>query len=198
MNPNQLNIDILRAFGVDTKCVTQADIQLRPNKYPEVNVTMVPWPLEPVGAMLKSIALRCHLVPPPAAAPEPAPAPPPLDIEAMCNTARQCVRIAIEWAGDDAKDALLLRSARYNQAHGLPLSSAHLVALAAEVRKTLGVLKQLHKGLVSFEEACAQLDLPELPVFHIDPTSKVTNWEPTHPTKWAPRRFGWDEGGSNA
>ena len=82
MNPNQLNIDILRAFGVDTKCVTQADIQLRPNKYPEVNVTMVPWPLEPVGAKLKSIALRCQLVPIPAAAPEPEPepAPPPLDI----------------------------------------------------------------------------------------------------------------------
>ena len=45
MNPNQLTIDILRAFGVDTKYVTQADIQLRPNKYPEVFVTMVPWPL---------------------------------------------------------------------------------------------------------------------------------------------------------
>ena len=60
-----------------------------------------------------------------------------LDIVAMCNTARQCVRIAIEWAGDDAKDALMLRSARYNRAHGLPLSSAHQVALAAEVRKTL-------------------------------------------------------------
>lgn len=119
-------------------------------------------------------------------------------IATMCNTARLCVRIAIERACDDAKDALMLRSARYNQAHGLPLSSAHQVALAAEVRKTLGVLKQLHKGLVSFEEACAQLDLPELPVFHIDPTSKVTNWEPTHPTKWAPRLFGWDEGGSNA
>ena len=137
MNPNQLNTDILRAFGVDTKHVTQADIQLRPGKFPEVNVTMVPWPLEPVGAKVKSIALRCHLVPTPAAAPEPEPAPPPLDIEAMCNTARQCVRIAIEWAGDDAKDALTLRSAQYNRDHGLPLSSAHRVALDRNARKRL-------------------------------------------------------------
>ena len=135
MNPNQLTIDILRAFGVDTKYVTQADIQLRPNMYPEVNVTMVPWPLEPIGAKLKSIALRCQLVP--VQPPAPVPAPPPLDIEAMCNTARQCVRIAIEWAGDDAKDALLLRSAQYNRDHGLPLSSAHRVALDRNARKRL-------------------------------------------------------------
>lgn len=112
----------------------------------------------------------------------------------MCNTAPPCVRIAIERACDDAKDALMLRSARYNQAHGLPLSSAHLVALAAEVRKTLGVLKQLHKGLVSFEEACAQLDLPELPVFPHRPHQQSHQLGADHPTKWAPRRFGWDEG----
>ena len=196
MNPNQLTIDILRAFGVDTKRVTQADIQLRPNKYPELIVTMVPWPLEPIGAKLKSIALRCHLVPTPAAAPEPEPAPPPLDIEAMCNTARQCVRIAIEWAGDDAKDALMLRSALWAKAYGLPLTSAQEVALEADRRKANQNL--IAKGNDTVKAVCEMLGVPPLTQCEIDPGIDIINWEPADPTKWAPSRFGWDEGGSNA
>lgn len=193
MNPNQLTIDILRAFGVDTKYVTQADIHLRTNKYPELIVTMVPWPLEPVGAKLKSIALRCHLVPTPAAAPEPEPAPPPLDIEAMCNTARQCVRIAIEWAGDDAKDALMLRSALWAKAYGLPLTSAQKVALEADRRKAYQNL--IAKGNDTVKTVCEMLGVPPLTQFEIDPSIDIINWKPTDPTKWAPRSF---EGGSNA
>ena len=135
MNPNQLNTDILRAFGVDTKCVTQADIELRPGKFPEVNVTMVPWPLEPVGAKLKSIALRCHLVPAPAAAPEPEPAPPLLDIEAMCNKAQHCIYVAIQRAGDEALHQMNLRSAAYNSERGYPLTKNQLRAAAAERRR---------------------------------------------------------------
>ena len=147
MNPNQLTIDILRAFGVDTKCVTQADIQLRPGKFPEVNVTMVPWPLEPVGAKLKSIAMRCQLVPIPAAAPEPEPAPPPLDIEAMCNTARQCIYVAIQRAGDEALHQMNLRSAAYNSEHGYPLTKNQLRAAAAERRRFTHEFKPLRQFL---------------------------------------------------
>lgn len=134
MSHNQLTIDILRAFGVDTKYVTQADIQLRTNKYPELIVTMVPWPLEPIGAKLKSIALRCHLVPTPAAAPEPEPepAPPPLDIVEMCNTAQHCIYVAIERAGDEALHQMNLRSAAYNSERGYPLTKNQLRAAAVE------------------------------------------------------------------
>ena len=145
MNPDQLTTDILRAFGVDTKCVTQADIQLRPGKFPEVNVTMVPWPLEPVGAKLKSIAMRCQLVPIPAAAPEPEPAPPPLDIEAMCNTARQCIYVAIQRAGDEALHQMNLRSAAYNSEHGYPLTKNQLRAAAAERRRFTHEFKPLRQ-----------------------------------------------------
>lgn len=147
MNPNQLNIDILRAFGVDTKCVTQADIQLRPNKYPEVFVTMVPWPLEPVGAKLKSIALRCHLVPTPAAAPEPEPEPPPLDIVEMCNTAQHCIYVAIQRAGDEALHQMNLRSAAYNSEHGYLLTTNQLRAAAAERRRFTHDFKPLRQFL---------------------------------------------------
>ena len=145
MNPDQLTTDILRAFGVDTKCVTQADIQLRPGKFPEVNVTMVPWPLELVGAKLKSIAMRCQLVPIPAAAPEPEPAPPPLDIEAMCNTARQCIYVAIQRAGDEALHQMNLRSAAYNSEHGYPLTKNQLRAAAAERRRFTHEFKPLRQ-----------------------------------------------------
>ena len=147
MNPNQLTIDILRAFGVDTKYVTQADSQLRPNKYPEVFVTMVPWPLEPVGAKLKSIALRCHLVPTTAAAPEPAPAPPPLDIVEMCNTAQHCIYVAIQRAGDEALHQMNLRSAAYNSEHGYPLTNNQLRAAAAERRRFTHDFKPLRQFL---------------------------------------------------
>lgn len=147
MNPNQLTIDILRAFGVDTKCVTQADIQLRPNKYPEVFVTMAPWPLEPIGAKLKSIALRCHLVPAPAAAPEPEPAPPPLDIVEMCNTAQHCIYVAIQRAGDEALHQMNLRSAAYNSEHGYPLTKNQLRAAAVERRRLTHEFKPLRQFL---------------------------------------------------
>lgn len=149
MNPNQLTIDILRALRVDTKYVTQADIQLRPNMYPEVNVTMVPWPLEPVGAMLKSIAMRCQLVPIPAAAPEPEPepAPPPLDIVEMCNTAQHCIYVAIQRAGDEALHQMNLRSAAYNSEHGYPLTNNQLRAAAAERRRFTHEFKPLRQFL---------------------------------------------------
>ena len=153
MNPNQLTIDILRAFGVDTKYVTQADIQLRTNKYPELIVTMVPWPLEPIGAKLKSIALRCHLVPTPAAAPEPEPepAPPPLDIVEMCNTAQHCIYVAIERAGDEALHQMNLRSAAYNSKHGYPLSRSHMRAAAIERSRATTDFKPLGQFLKEFQ-----------------------------------------------
>lgn len=147
MNTNQLNTDILRAFGVDTKCVTQADIQLRPGKFPEVNVTMAPWPLEPVGAMLKTIALRCHLVPTPAAAPEPEPEPPPLDIVEMCNTAQHCIYVAIQRAGDEALHQMNLRSAAYNSEHGYPLTNNQLRAAVVERRRFTHEFKPLRQFL---------------------------------------------------
>lgn len=147
MNPNQLNTDILRAFGVDTKYVTQADIQLRPGKFPEVNVTMVPWPLEPIGAKLKSIALRCHLVPATAAAPEPEPALPPLDIVEMCNTAQHCIYVAIQRAGDEALHQMNLRSAAYNSKHDYPLTNNQLRAAAAERRRLTHEFKPLRQFL---------------------------------------------------
>jgi hypothetical protein len=122
----------------------------------------------------------------------------PLDIEGMCCMARNAVHIAVECAGDEAKDALTLRSARYNLARDLPLTSAHQVALAAQMRKLAQVLEQACQGLISFEAACAQAYLPELPAFVIDPTIGILNWEPKGPTKWAPRSFGWDEGREHA
>lgn len=147
MNPDQLTTDILRAFGVDTKYVTQADIQLRPGKFPEVNVTMVPWPLEPVGAKLKSIAMRCQLVPIPAAAPEPEPAPPPLDIVEMCNTAQHCIYVAIQRAGDEALHQMNLRSAAYNSEHDYQLTNNQLRAAAVERRRLTHEFKPLRQFL---------------------------------------------------
>ena len=147
MNPDQLTTDILRAFGVDTKCVTQADIQLRPGKFPEVNVTMVPWPLEPIGAKLKSIALRCQLVPTPAAAPEPEPEPAPLDIVEMCNTAQHCIYVAIQRAGDEALHQMNLRSAAYNSEHDYQLTKNQLRAAAVERRRLTHEFKQLRQFL---------------------------------------------------
>lgn len=193
MNVNQLNSDVLRAFGIDAQHVTEAYIQLRPGHLPTAIVESVLQPLE-VTALGDIKCATQHYRMEPVSAPAPEPQPPALDIEGMCCTARNAIHIAVELAGDDAKDALMLRSARYNLAHGLSLSSAQQVALDAATRKAMHLLNQTYQGLISFEEACAKIDLPELPVFHIDPTSKVTNWEPTHPTKWTPRSFGWDEG----
>lgn len=106
-----------------------------------------------------------------------------LDIEGMCCTARNAIHIAVELAGDDAKDALMLRSARYNLAHGLPLSSAQEVAI------------HLAKCDVGVRELCERICIPPLlPVLDIDPTIDITNWEPTDPTKWTARFFDWDEG----
>lgn len=152
------------------------------------------------------------------------------DIATMCNTARLCVRIAIERACDGAKDALMLRSALYNRDHGLPLSSAHHAALEKHYRERIAAvdaavrseflagqlrldrqLAKQHHGLQSHDReylgetkdvmrmVCEQHGIPPLePLFDIDPTIDIINWEPADPTKWAPRRFGWDEGGSNA
>ena len=115
------------------------------------------------------------------------------DIATMCNTARLCVRIAIERACDDAKDALMLRSALWAKAYGLPLTSAQKVALEADRRKAYQNL--IAKGNDTVKTVCEMLGVPPLTQFEIDPSIDIINWKPTDPTRWAPRSF---EGGSNA